>query len=221
MTDFHESQQLYQERGFGRRIGFGQHPALLIVDVIQAFTNPASPLGSDLDTVVYAIQRLLDIARSKSVPVVFTTVGYDESEWQSAQIFITKVPALKVLKLGTSEVEIDPRLERSATEPILLKQFASAFFGTPLSSLLAAQHCDTVIVTGCTTSGCVRASVVDALQYGYRPIVPLEAVGDRSLEAHKANLFDIGAKYGDVVALNEVIEYLRTLLATLVRSGSF
>ena len=138
-------------------------------------------------------------------------MGYDESEWQAAHIFITKVPALKVLKIGTPEVDVDPRLERRATEPILLKQFASAFFGTPLSSLLAAQHCDTVIVTGCTTSGCVRASVVDALQYGYRPIVPLEAVGDRSLEAHKANLFDIGAKYGDVILLNEVLDYLRNL----------
>ena len=213
MTDFHNSQQLYQERGFGRRIGFGQQPALLIVDVIRAFTNPASPLGSNLDTVVHAIQRLLEVARSKNAPIIFTTVGYDESAWQAAHIFIAKVPALKVLKLDTPEVEIDPRLERRATEPVLLKQFASAFFGTPLSSLLAAQHCDTVIVTGCTTSGCVRASVVDALQYGYRPVVPLEAVGDRSLEAHKANLFDIEAKYGDVVALDEVIEYLRDLPA--------
>ncbi|GAC1434965.1 MAG: N-carbamoylsarcosine amidohydrolase [Ktedonobacteraceae bacterium] len=213
MTDFHEAQQLYQERGFGHQIGFGQHPALLVVDVIQAFTNPASPLGSDLDTVVHAVQRLLEVARSKNVPIVFTTVGYDESAWQSAHIFITKVPALKVLRIGTPEVDIDPRLERRAAESILLKQFASAFFGTPLSSLLAAQHCDTVIVTGCTTSGCVRASVVDALQYGYRPIVPLEAVGDRSLAAHNANLFDMDAKYGDVVALNRVLDYLHDLPA--------
>ena len=207
MTDFHEAQQLYQERGFGRRIGFGQYPALLVVDVIQAFTNPTSPLGSDLDTVVNAIQRLLEVARVKNVPIVFTTVGYEESEWQSAHIFITKVPALKVLKLGTPEVDIDPRLERRSTEPLLLKQFASAFFGTSLSSLLTAQHCDTVIVTGCTTSGCVRATVVDALQYGYRPIIPLEAVGDRSVEVHNSNLFDIGAKYGDVVPLNEALNY--------------
>ncbi len=217
MTDFHESQQLYEERGFGRRIGFGQQPALLIVDVIQAFTNPASPLGSDLDTVVDAIHRLLAVARSKNMPILFTTVGYDESAWQAADLFITKVPALKVLKLGTPEVDIDARLERRANEPILLKQFASAFFGTSLSSLLTAQRCDTVIVTGCTTSGCVRASVVDALQYGYRPIVPLEAVGDRSLEAHRANLFDIGAKYGDVVELKEVLECLANLPAIILQ----
>ncbi len=213
MTDFNETQQLYQVRGFGRRIGVGQKPAVLVVDVINAFTDPTSSLGSDLDTTVSAIQRLLEVARSKSVPIVFTTVGYDESEWQPAHIFITKVPALKILKIGTSAVEIDPRLERRTTEPVLLKQFASAFFGTSLASLLTAQSCDTIIVTGCTTSGCVRASVVDALQYGFRPIIPLEAVGDRSLEAHKANLFDIEAKYGDVVALNEVLDYLRALPA--------
>jgi maleamate amidohydrolase len=211
MTDFDATQQLYQERGFSRRIGFGRRPALLIVDVIQAFTDPASPLGSDLDAVVTAIRKLLDVARPKRIPVVFTTVAYDESAWQPAQVFITKVPALKALKIGTPAVEVDSRLERRATEPVLLKQFASAFFGTALASLLAAQRCDTVIVTGCTTSGCVRASVVDALQYGFRPIVPLEAVGDRATGPHEANLFDIQAKYGDVLALDEVVQYLQAL----------
>ncbi len=118
-----------------------------------------------------------------------------------------------MLKLGTPAVEVDPRLERRATEPVLLKQFASAFFGTALASLLAAQNCDTLIVTGCTTSGCVRASVVDALQYGFRPIVPREAVGDRADGPHQANLFDIQAKYGDVLALDEVVQYLQALPA--------
>jgi maleamate amidohydrolase len=211
MTDFDATQQLYQERGFSRRIGFGRRPALLIVDVIQAFTDPASPLGSDLDAVVTAIRKLLDVARPKRIPVVFTTVAYDESAWQPAQVFITKVPALKVLRANTPAVEVDSRLERRATEPVLLKQFASAFFGTALASLLEAQRCDTVIVTGCTTSGCVRASVVDALQYGFRPIVPLEAVGDRATGPHEANLFDIQAKYGDVLALDEVVQYLQAL----------
>jgi nicotinamidase-related amidase len=213
MTNFDATQQLYQERGFSRRIGFGRRPALLIVDVIQAFTDPASPLGSDLNAVVAAIRSLLDAARPEGIPIVFTTVAYDESVWQPAQIFITKVPALKVLKLGTPAVEVDPRLERQATEPVLLKQFASAFFGTALASLLAAQNCDTLIVTGCTTSGCVRASVVDALQYGFRPIVPREAVGDRADGPHQANLFDIQAKYGDVLALDEVVQYLQALPA--------
>lgn len=204
MSNFDESQRMYQQRGFGRRIGFGKHPAILVVDVIRAFTDPTSSLGSDLDSVVTAIKQLLDVARTKHIPIIYTTVTYDESAWQAAHIFITKVPSLKMLKAGTPEVEIDSRLERRETEPVLLKQFASAFFGTALNSLLTAQQCDTVIVTGCTTSGCVRASVVDALQYGFRPIVPREAVGDRSQAAHEANLFDIEGKYGDVMTLSEL-----------------
>ena len=217
MADFTSTQQLYLERGFSQRIGFGRRPALLIVDVITAFTDPSSPLGSDLDAVVAAIQQLLDVARPQKIPVIFTTVAYDESAWQPAQIFITKVPALKALKAGTDAVDVDNRLKRQATEPLLCKQFASAFFGTSLFSLLAAQGCDTVIVTGCTTSGCVRASVVDALQYGFRPIVPMEAVGDRSPEAHQANLFDIQAKYGDVIALGEVVDYLQNVTREAAR----
>lgn len=213
MVDFHTTQHLYQERGFSRTIDFGQRPALLVVDMIQAFTDVSSPLGSNLDSVVAAIRLLLDTARAKGVPVVFTTVAYDESAWQAARHFLTKVPSLKVLKAGTAAVEVDERLARQETEPVLLKQFASAFFGTALSSLLTAEGCDTLIVTGCTTSGCVRASVVDALQYGFRPIVPLEAVGDRAPEPHQANLFDIQAKYGDVLALSEVLKYLQELPA--------
>lgn len=211
MADFTSTQQLYLERGFSQRIGFGHRPALLVVDVITAFTDSSSPLGSNLDEVVAAIRQLLDVARARKIPVIFTTVAYDESAWQPAQIFITKVPSLKVLKAGTDAVDVDARLQRQITEPVLCKQFASAFFGTSLFSLLTAQGCDTVIVTGCTTSGCVRASVVDALQYGFRPIVPLEAVGDRSPEPHQANLFDIQAKYGDVIALDEVLNYLQNI----------
>ena len=211
MADLTSTQQLYLERGFSQRIGFGRRPALLVVDVITAFTDPSSSLGSDLDEVVAAIQQLLDVARVRRIPVIFTTVAYDESAWQPAQIFITKVPSLKVLKAGTDAVAVDARLHRQASEPVVCKQFASAFFGTSLFSLLTAQGCDTVIVTGCTTSGCVRASVVDALQYGFRPIVPLEAVGDRSPEPHQANLFDIQAKYGDVMVLDEVLTYLQNI----------
>lgn len=211
MTDLDPTRQFYLERGFSRSIGFGRWPAVLVVDVIQAFTDPASPLGSDLDAVVAAIRQLLDNARSQKVPIIFTTVAYDEGAKQPAQLFMTKVPSLNVLKAGTPAVAVDVRLARQPSEPVLVKQFASAFFGTALASLLATERCDTLIVTGCTTSGCVRASVVDALQYGFRPIVPLEAVGDRASAPHHANLFDIQAKYGDVVALKEVLAYLQRL----------
>ncbi|GAC1474010.1 MAG: N-carbamoylsarcosine amidohydrolase [Ktedonobacteraceae bacterium] len=209
MTDFGGTQRLYLQRGFSQRIGFGRRPALLVVDMIQAFTDPSSPLGSDLDTVVAALQQLLTAARARQTPIIFTTVAYDESALQPAHVFMTKVPALKVLKADTDAVKVDARLYRQPTEPVLCKQFASAFFGTALSSLLTAQGCDTLIVTGCTTSGCVRASVVDALQYGFRPIVPIEAVGDRASEPHEANLFDMQAKYADVLTLREVLDYLQ------------
>jgi maleamate amidohydrolase len=215
MTEFDDLQQRYFNRGFSRRVGFGQRPALLVIDMNRAFTDPSSALGANMDSVVETINRLLAVAREKGNLVVFTTVAYDEeAEHQAARVFMSKVPALKMLKVGTPAVAIDPRLQRRASETLLVKQFASAFFGTSLASLLMAEGCDTLIVTGCTTSGCVRASVVDALQYGLRPVVPVEAVGDRAAEPHHANLFDIQAKYGDVVTVEEVLLYLRELPST-------
>jgi maleamate amidohydrolase len=199
--------------GFHGRAGFGQRPALLVVDVNLGFTDPASPLVCELDDVVTAIRRLLDEARRAAVPVVYTTVSYDDGDRVAAATFIDKVPALLTLAAGSRWVEIDPRIAPQPGEPVLNKLFASAFFGTPLSSLLAAAGCDTVIVTGASTSGCVRATVVDALQHGYRPVVPREAVGDRNPAAHEANLYDIDAKYGDVVSVDEVAVHLERLEA--------
>lgn len=197
--------------GFHGRAGFGRRPALLVVDVSVGFTDPESPLVCDLDGVVAAIQELLGEARRAGLPVVYTTVAYDEGARRAAAAFIDKVPALLALEAGSRFVEIDPRIAPRPGEPVLTKLFASAFFGTPLASLLAAEGCDSVIVTGASTSGCIRATVVDALQHGYRPVVPREAVGDRNPDAHAANLYDIDAKYGDVVPAAEVIAYLRGL----------
>lgn len=208
MAEDQALQHFYEQRGFGRGIGFGRRSAVLVVDVIQAFTDPASPLGANLDAMVEAIRQLLDAARARSLPVIFTTVAYDEGPWQPARVFLEKVPSLKILRVGTPQVEVDGRLGRLVSEPVLVKQFASAFFGTALASFLTSHGCDTVMVTGCTTSGCVRASVVDALQYGFRPIVPREAVGDRAPQPHEANLFDIQAKYGDVLSLEETLAHL-------------
>jgi maleamate amidohydrolase len=197
--------------GFHGRSGFGERPALLVVDVNVGFTDVDSPLVCHLDDVVAAIQRLLAEARRAGIPVVYTTVAYDEGAKRTAAAFIDKVPALLMLAAGSRWVEIDPRLAPRADEPVLTKLFASAFFGTPLSSLLAAAARDSVIVTGASTSGCVRATVVDALQHGYRAVVPREAVGDRNAAAHEANLYDIDAKYGDVVSVEETIAHLEAL----------
>jgi len=199
--------------GFHGRAGFGEKPALVVVDVNRGFTDPASPLVCDLDDCVASIARLLEAFRRAELPIVFTTVCYDDFGKQAAAIFIEKVPALLVLEPGSKWVEIDPRIAPAGSEPVLSKYFASAFFGTTLASLLASAGSDTVIVTGASTSGCVRATALDALQHGYRVVVPREAVGDRNPAAHEANLYDIDTKYGDVVSLGETLAYVDELAA--------
>jgi maleamate amidohydrolase len=203
--------------GFHGRAGFGQRPALIVVDVNVGFTDPGSPLVCDLEDEVDAIRRLLDEARRAEIPVVYTTVSYSQDDRRTAATFIDKVPALLTLEAGSRWVEVDPRIAPRPDEPVLNKLFASAFFGTPLASLLARAGCDSVIVTGASTSGCVRATVVDALQHGYRPIVPREAVGDRNPDAHEANLYDIDAKYGDVVSVDDVVAHLEELAGAHTR----
>jgi maleamate amidohydrolase len=197
----------YDQRGLGGRVGFGERPAVLVVDFILGFTDPLSPLRGDIERPLAETIRILEAARRIPVPVLFTTVEYDEN-LKDAGLFVKKVPSLKWLVTGTRWVELDPRLGREQGEILIRKRYASAFFGTELAALLVAADIDTLVVTGCTTSGCVRATVVDALQYGFHAIVPAEAVGDRAQLPHEANLFDIDAKYGDVTSVGEVLCYL-------------
>jgi maleamate amidohydrolase len=194
--------------GFHGRAGFGKKPALIVIDMSVGFTDPGSPLHCDLEEVVEAIERLSGATRAARLPVVYTTVAYDEAAKERAAVFIEKVPALLTLEAGSRWVEIDPRLAPQPGEAVLTKLFASAFYRTALASLLAAQQVDGLIVTGASTSGCVRATAVDALQHGYRVVVPREAVGDRNPAAHEANLYDIDAKYGDVLSVPDVLAFL-------------
>jgi nicotinamidase-related amidase len=184
-----------------------------VIDVNLGFTDPGSPLVCPLDDVIVAIQRLLEEARGAGFVVVYTTVVYDETAKRAAAAFVDKVPALLTLEPGSRWVEIDPRIAPCPGEPVLTKLFASAFHGTPLASLLASEGCDSVIVTGASTSGCVRATAVDALQHGYRVAVPRDAVGDRNPAAHEANLYDLDTKYADVVSVADVLEHVSTLAA--------
>jgi maleamate amidohydrolase len=195
--------------GFGDRQGPGTRPALVVVDLVNGFTDPGSPLWCDADGAVAATARLLDAARSAGAPVAFTTVAYDEAGERVAAAFIAKVPSLRTLRAGSRWTRVDDRIAPRPGEPVLLKLFASAFFGTPLAAMLAAAGADTVVVTGASTSGCVRATAVDALQHGYRVVVPRDAVADRQAAPHEAALFDIDAKYGDVVGLEEAEALLR------------
>jgi nicotinamidase-related amidase len=191
----------------------GRRPALVVVDVNRGFTDPASPLVCDLDDCVAGIRRLLAGFRSAGLPVVFTTVAFDAAAKAAARVFIEKIPALLALEAGSPWVEVDPRIAPLPDEPVIVKTFASAFFGTALPSVLAAEGCDSVVVTGASTSGCVRATAVDALQHGYRTIVPRDAVGDRNPAAHEANLYDLDTKYADVVSVADVLEHVSTLAA--------
>ena len=203
------ARDVYDARGFGGRQGAGGSPAIVVVDFIEGFTNPESRLSCDADSAVGATRTLLDVARETHVPVIFTTVAYDDDDLERAAMFIAKSPALATLRPGSPWIEVDARLGRGTEEPLLTKLFASAFFGTQLDELLRRAGCDTVIVTGASTSGCVRATAVDALQYGYRVLVPRDAVADRAADAHNASLLDIDAKYGDVVSIDDAISAVR------------
>ncbi|HEV7825198.1 MAG TPA: isochorismatase family protein [Mycobacteriales bacterium] len=197
----------YTERGLGGRVGFGARPAVLVVDMIRAFTDPECPLGSDLTPQLTAIGRVLAAARGSRVPILFSTVVYDR-ELGEAGVWIRKIPANAYLVEGSPWVEVDERMGRLPAEQLLVKKYASCFFGTDLAARLITRGVDTLVITGCTTSGCVRATAVDACSYGFRTIVVEEAVGDRAELPHVASLFDIDAKYGDVVPLAEALAYL-------------
>lgn len=198
----------YPVAGFGESSGIGERPAIVVVDFINGFTDPTTPLGAEFDQELAATRRLLDVARELNIPRYFTTIQYDPGLRTGAH-FVRKVPALAIQVEGSRNVEVDTRLGRRAgDEPVLVKNFASSFFGTAFASYLAFERVDTLIVTGCTTSGCVRATAVDALQHGYRVVVPEECVGDRSPEAHQSNLRDIQTKYGDVVSLSSLLNEL-------------
>lgn len=189
-----------------RSQGLGKRPALLLVDLINGFTDPASPLGSAADEVVLANQRLLNAFRERGLPVFFTTVIYHDAS--EASVFRARLPALNRLTPGSHWVQVDARLAPQAGETMIEKQWASGFFRTGLDQLLARAEVDSLVVTGLTTSGCVRATAVDGLQHNYRVVVPREAVGDRNAGAHEANLFDLNAKYVDVLGLDETLRLL-------------
>jgi maleamate amidohydrolase len=192
-------------------LGFGKKPAVLVVDFIKAYTTPGAALYAL--PVVDAVNQTVDVlalAREKGVQVIYTRVIY-AAHGRDGGIFVQKVPVLRQMVEGEPLAEIVPELPPSAEDVIINKQYASAFFGTSLAATLTVLGVDTLIITGCSTSGCVRATAVDGMQYGFRVIVPRECVGDRRPEPHEANLFDINSKYGDVVAKAEVLDYLKQL----------
>lgn len=197
----------YARAGFGRRLGFGAHPVVLVVDLVKAYLDPASPLYAAVENVVTNVARVVEAARAAGVPVVFTRVAYGPGSADGG-LFVRKLPALRAFERGGAAGEIVDEVAPHRSELVVEKQYASAFFGTSLAPTLTSLGADTVVVTGLTTSGCVRATAVDATQHGFVPVVVRQAVGDRDVRPHEANLFDLQAKYADVVDVDDVLGHL-------------
>jgi nicotinamidase-related amidase len=197
----------YHRAGFSGAFQMGNRPAILVIDLCRGFTDPACPLGSEAATEIERTRGVLDAARRAGVLVVFTTIAYDEGSLR-ATAWLRKVPSLAELTVGSPWVEIDPRLDPRPEEPVVAKTGASAFFGTRLAALLVGARVDSVIVMGATTSGCVRASVVDSVQHGFATFVVPDCCVDRARGPHEANLFDMTAKYADALTAQEVVSSL-------------
>lgn len=203
----------YQKAGYGQgKVGFGERPAILVVDFQKAFTLSESPLGGSplITAAVRKTQDLLSVAREVDIPIIFTAVGYREDQ-QDMGLWPLKVSSLSSVTLGSKWVEIDDELEVSEKDIVLIKKMPSAFFNTDLINILIRQQIDTVIITGCTTSGCIRATAIDSFSYGFRTVVAEECVGDQDIEPHQANLFDISNRYGDILSNSEIISGIKKL----------
>jgi maleamate amidohydrolase len=198
----------YRAAFSGNRIGFGRKPALLVIDFMRAYTTPGAPLYAP--GVVAAVRESRDLlgrARAVGVAVIHTNVRYGP-DCADGGMFVRKIPALRAMVEGNPLAEFCDEVAPLATETVISKQYASAFFGTSLAPLLVSRGIDTTILIGCSTSGCIRATAVDAISHGFHDIVVRQCVGDRHPAPHDANLFDIDAKYGDVLDKADVLDYL-------------
>lgn len=205
-------QDNYAAGGFGLALQPGRRPALLVIDFVRAYLVPGSPLYAGVDAAHAACKDLLAAARAAGIPVVHTNVQYQPGG-RDGGVFFRKVPALKSFEAGAHPdlAAFGEGLEPAPGETLITKQYASAFFGTSLASTLVSLGVDTVLIAGVSTSGCVRASAVDACQHGFVPLVVRDAVGDRHAAPHEANLFDLQAKYAEVISLQQAKDYLRQL----------
>jgi maleamate amidohydrolase len=194
------------------RLGFGNKTALIVIDLLQGYTTEGAPLyAPGVVEAVSEMHEVLKAARATNMPIIHTQVRYNPHTFIDGGIWTKKAPVLKSLIEGNPYSQFCEGMEPLPEELLITKNYASAFFGTSLSSTLTGAGVDTLMITGCTTSGCIRATAVDALQYGFRPICVRECCGDRHSDPHEANLFDINAKYGDVILKAEALEYINSL----------
>lgn len=204
----HSTLDDYAAKGMRARTGYGRRPAVLVIDFQYGMTDPACPLGSsNQDAPIAVARRVLAAARSAGVPVIYTRVAF-RADLADGGLFVEKVPALRALVPGSRWVEIDARVAPREGDYVLTKRHSSAFIGTEFQQVLQARGIDTLVTVGCSTSGCVRQTAVDANAYGFRSVVVADAVGDRSMEQHHANLIDLDGKYADVVSSEDAIAAL-------------
>lgn len=206
--------QDYARAGFAGHLPFGQRPALILVDFVEAYLQPESPFyAPPFEAALQSGIRLTEAARQAGVPVLFTCVQHAQGGLDGG-VFYKKVPSLKVYQPGSPLAAFPPSLQPQPGEPVVVKQYASAFFGSSLASTLTAMGVDTVMVTGFSTSGCVRATTLDAMQHGFTPYVVREACGDRDSRPHEASLFDLQAKYAEVVSEAEALRLIASVRHT-------
>jgi len=200
----------YARAGFGAHLEFGANPALVVIDVVEAYVTEGSPLYAPAFVdALHSNVRLVNAARHKGIPVIFTNVVYRAGGGGAdGGVFYKKAPVLKTYLAGSPLAEFSPLLQPRPNEIVVSKQYASAFFGTSLASTLTAMKIDTVMLTGFSTSGCVRASTLDAMQHGFTPFVVRDACGDRDQRPHEANLFDLQAKYAEVISEEQALNLL-------------
>lgn len=203
-------EKVYSDAGFGQQTPRGTRPAIVVVDFSYGFTDTQYPTAADMTGPIAATRRLTDKARAMGVPVIYTTIAYQPWEVKALP-WLKTASGMAALLQGTRLVEIDAATGIQPSDPIIVKHGASAFFGTNLAGLLTGSQVDTVIITGATTSGCVRATVVDAVQSGFNVLVPRDCCGDRAQAPHDANLYDMGQKYADVTDSEDIFAYLSDL----------
>jgi maleamate amidohydrolase len=203
---------VYRKQQFGQKIGFGKRPALLVIDFVNGFHDPEILGGGNIAEAVVATVPLLGFFRERGLPVIFTRIVYAD-DGSDASLWCEKVPRLRDLTERAHASQVVDAVAPRSGELIIRKTQASAFFGTHLGACLTAKGIDTLAVAGCTTSGCVRASVIDAMSLNYRTVVATDCVGDRALGPHEANLFDMGQKYSDLMTGQEVTSALASSLS--------
>jgi nicotinamidase-related amidase len=218
MVDIVSQQAYYDNIGFSERLGFGERPAVLVIDMCRGITEPGK-MFIDMDDHIPHINAINVAARKVGAPVIFTTVAYHK-DLSDSGTFGQKVPLVQNFLYGSEGVEIDPRLPIEDVDHLLVKKFPSAFYGTNLQSQLTGLGIDTTIIVGNSTSGCVRASACDAISGGFRPIVVSNCVADRAPLSHQINLFDMDSKYADVVPSADVLSYLAGLVGDITRAAA-